>query len=81
VNRALAVAKTDSSFRVDCICMNRTFLTLFHLRRFEEKCTRMEEEDCKTVYDNVLEKKCEMVNVTVPQTECEESTDIIMETK
>ncbi len=50
-------------------------------RRFEEECTTLEEEDCKTVYDQVWEKKCEMVNVTVPQTDCQESTETQMETK
>ena len=27
---------------------------------------------CRTVYDSVLEHKCEMVNITVPQRECEQ---------
>ena len=49
--------------------------------RFEEECTRVEEEDCRTVYDTVWEKKCEMVNVTVPQTSCEEVMDVVKETK
>ena len=49
--------------------------------RFEEKCTTIEEEDCKTVYDEVWEKKCEMVNVTVPQKDCRETVETIMETK
>ncbi len=51
------------------------------LSRFEEECTTVEEEDCKTVYDEVWEKKCEMVNVTVPQTECQEVTETIFENK
>ncbi len=41
----------------------------------------MEDEDCRTVYDTVFEKKCEMMNVTVPQTVCQEETNVIMETK
>ena len=44
-------------------------------------CTIIEEEDCKTVYDQVWEKKCEMVNVTVPHTECQDMTETIMEKK
>ena len=30
--------------------------------RFDEKCWVEEEEDCRTVYDTVVEHKCEMVN-------------------
>ena len=41
----------------------------------------IEEETCKTVYDEVWEKKCEMVNVTVPQTDCKENQETFMETK
>ena len=47
--------------------------------RFEEKCWTVEEEVCKTVYDTILDKKCEMVNITVPQRECETIQDMIME--
>ena len=47
--------------------------------RFEEECSTVEEEDCRTVYDEVWEKKCEMVNVTVPQTECVETSETITE--
>ncbi len=49
--------------------------------RFEEECTTVEEEDCKTVYDEVWEKKCELVNVTVPTRECRETTETVMENK
>ena len=62
----------------------QVYRTLFYSSissRFEEECTRVEEEDCRTVYDTVWEKKCEMVNVTVPQTACEEVIDVVMETK
>ena len=49
--------------------------------RFNEECTEVEEEVCKTVYDEVWEKKCEMVNITLPQTDCKEFTETQMETK
>ena len=52
-----------------------------YLYRFNEECTEIEEENCKTVYDEVLEKKCEMVNITLPQTDCKEFTETVMETK
>ena len=51
----------------------------FHTR-FNEECTEVEEEVCKTVYDEVWEKKCEMVNITLPQTDCREFTETQMET-
>ena len=60
---------------------NNALICFLCLIRFEEECTRVEEEDCRTVYDTVWEKKCEMVNVTVPQTACEEVFDVVMETK
>ena len=49
--------------------------------RFEEECTTIEEEDCRTVYDDAWENKCELVNVTLPATNCREITKIEMETK
>ena len=55
--------------------------TNLSLSRFEEQCATIEEEDCKTVYDEVWENKCEMVNVTVPQRNCQEVMDTVMETK
>ncbi|XP_023348170.1 uncharacterized protein LOC111716889 [Eurytemora carolleeae] len=48
----------------DVVCRNITE------NRFEEKCWTIEEEVCKTVYDTVWENKCEMVNITVPQRDC-----------
>ena len=54
--------------------------TSFHFR-FQEECTEVEEEVCKTVYDEVWEKKCEMVNITLPQTDCREFTETQMDTK
>ena len=32
-----------------------------------------------TVYDTVWDKKCEVVNITVPQTECDTIQEMIME--
>ena len=32
---------------------------------------------CKTVYDTVLENKCEMVNITVPQRECDIKEEMV----
>ena len=49
--------------------------------RFEEECTDIEEENCQTVYDDVWENKCEMVNVTLPSTNCREVTRTVMEKK
>ena len=56
--------------------------TIFPLLfRFEEECTIIEEEECRTVYDDAWENKCELVNVTLPATNCREITKIEMETK
>ena len=49
----------------DVLCRNVTET------RFDEKCWVEEESECKTVYDTVWENKCEMVNVTVPQRDCD----------
>ena len=38
---------------------------------FDEKCWTVEEELCRTVYDTVWDKKFEVVNITVPQRECD----------
>ena len=40
-----------------------------------------EESECKTVYDTVWENKCEMVNVTVPQRDCDTRQVLETETK
>ena len=37
-------------------------ITIYIRDRFDEKCWVEEEEDCRTVYDTVVEHKCEMVN-------------------
>ena len=58
----------------------KTTTSIIHFR-FNEECTEVEEEVCKTVYDEVWEKKCEMVNITLPQTDCKEFTETQMETK
>ena len=58
----------------------RIYTSITHFR-FNEECTEVEEEVCKTVYDEVWEKKCEMVNITLPQTDCKEFTETQMETK
>ena len=62
----------------DFIRIHASSITHF---RFNEECTEVEEEVCKTVYDEVWEKKCEMVNITLPQTDCKEFTETQMETK
>ena len=49
--------------------------------RFEEECKTIEEEQCQTVYDDAWENVCEMVNVTLPATNCREVTRIEMEKK
>ena len=49
--------------------------------RFEEECTTIEEEHCNTVYDDAWENKCELVNVTLPATNCREIQRIEMQTK
>ena len=48
------------------------------ISRFEEKCWTVEEDVCKTVYDTILDKKCEMVNITVPQRECDTIQEMVM---
>ena len=39
----------------------------------------VEEDLCRTVYDTVREKKCQMVNITLPHTECHNTQDLVME--
>ena len=53
----------------------------FKFFRFEEECKTIEEEQCQTVYDDAWENVCEMVNVTLPATNCREVTRIEMEKK
>ena len=53
----------------------------FKFFRFEEECKTIEEEQCQTVYDDAWENVCEMVNVTLPATNCREITRIEMEKK
>ena len=62
-------------------CISETSITLWYYFRFIEQCTEVEEEVCKTVYDEVWEKKCETVNITLPQKDCREFTETQMETK
>ena len=57
----------------DVLCRNVTET------RFDEKCWVEEESECKTVYDTVWENKCELVNVTVPQRDCD--TRQVLETE
>ena len=49
--------------------------------RFDEKCWVIEEEVCRTVYDTVWDNKCEAVNITVPQRECDTYEEMITEMK
>ena len=60
------VERMDCSLVPDAVCRNVTET------RFDEKCWTEEGSVCRTVYDTVLEHKCEMVNITVPQRECEQ---------
>ena len=50
------VEKMDCSLVPDAVCRNVTET------RFDEKCWTEEGSVCGTVYDTVLEHKCEMVN-------------------
>ena len=61
--------------------MQKVIIFMIYFFRFEEECTTIEEEDCRTVYDDAWENKCELVNVTLPATNCREITKIEMETK
>ena len=45
---------------------------------FDEKCWTVEEEVRKTVYDTIIDKKCEMVNITVPQRDCNTIEEMVM---
>ena len=36
---------------------------------------------CRTVYDTVWDKKCENVNITVPQRDCDTHNEMVMEMK
>ena len=38
---------------------------------FDEKCWAVEEMACRKIYDIVWDQKCESVNVTVQQRDCE----------
>ena len=58
----------------DVVCRNTTET------RFDEKCWVEEESDCETVYDTVWDKKCESVNITVPQRDCSTQQILQMET-
>ena len=49
--------------------------------RFSKECKEVEEESCKTVYDEVWETKCQNVNVTFPQVDCKEFTETVLEMK
>ena len=59
----------------DVVCRNTT------QTRFDEKCWVEEVSDCKTVYDTVWDKKCESVNITVPQRDCTARQTLEVETK
>jgi len=65
--------KKECSLVPEVVCRNVT------QTRFDEKCWSVEEEVCRTVYDTVSDKKCEMVNITVPQRECDSFQEMHME--
>ena len=54
---------------------------MFLFYRFDEECTTIEENNCQTVYDDVWENKCEVVNVTLPAANCREVVKTKMEQK
>ena len=67
--------ETNCNLVQDVICRNATET------RFDEKCWVEEVSDCKTVYDTVWDKKCEAVNITVPQRDCSTRQTLQMERK
>ena len=61
----------ECSLVPDAVCRNVTET------RFDEKCWQEEESVCRTVYDSVWENKCEMVNITVPQRDCDTRDNVV----
>ena len=65
------------------LCINFVLVfwkaSLIVVTRFEEKCWSVESEDCKTVYDTVVDKKCESVNLTMSQNVCDTTEEMVME--
>ena len=65
----------ECSLVPDAVCRNVTET------RFDEKCWMEEDSVCRTVYDTVWENKCEMVNITVPQRDCDMQDTVVKDVK